>query len=66
MNTKLIKLAISILVAIFLIVVTFGLFAFSEWSVNPESWSGDCRFGFSLISAAIFVVAMLAQVIAED
>lgn len=58
---------ISAIILILSISFFFGIFAFSEWNVNPDYWSewtrGFCSmiFGFSFVTWLGFVIAFMAN-----
>ena len=57
---------ISTIILILSISFFFGIFAFSEWNVNPDYWSEGTRifcsiiFGFSFVAWLGFVIAFMA------
>lgn len=58
---------ISTVILILSISFFFGIFAFSEWNVNPDYWSEETRifcsiiFGFSFVAWLGFVIAFMAS-----
>jgi hypothetical protein len=55
-----------ILAAIVSIIVTFLLYAFAWWNINPAMWSESGRIGFSVAIAIEILVIILICVSMSD